>query len=60
MAVHQHRGRATNVDLLLHYQDPANVDAAVIAMDKFLLSSQTKPTLNWKSSKPINDNGFFS
>ena len=47
----QHRGRPTNVDLLSHYQVPANVDTAVIAMDKFLVVLETKPDLKLEEFK---------
>jgi hypothetical protein len=47
----QHRGRATNVDLLLHYKDPANVEAAVTAMEHFLVVLETKPTLELEEFK---------
>jgi hypothetical protein len=47
----QHRGRATKVDLLSHCQDPANVEAAVIAMDEFLVVLTTKPTLELEEFK---------
>ena len=47
----QHRGRATNVDLLLHYTNLANVNAAVTAMDTFLRVLETKPTLELEEFK---------
>jgi hypothetical protein len=46
-----HRGRATNVDLLLHYKDPANVEAAVVAMEHFLVVLESKPTLELEEFK---------
>ena len=47
----QHRGRATNIDLLSHYKDPANVEAAVTAMEKFLVVLETKPNLELEEFK---------
>jgi hypothetical protein len=44
-------GRATNVDLSSHCQDPANVEAAVIPMDEFLVVLTTKPTLELEEFK---------